>query len=519
CEDPYKFFTWTVTSGTIYPLGTPQQGILINGQFPGPQIDVVTNDNIVINVFNKLKQPFLITWNGIQHRRNSWEDGVLGTNCPIPPNGNFTYQFQAKDQIGSHFYFPSTSFHKAAGGFGGLAIASRPMIPVPYAPPAGEYTVLIGDWYNTGHKGLRKGLKKGMPLGKPHGVHINGIGGSSRTSFKVEPGKTYKLRISNVGLSTALNFQIEGHKLKLVEVEGSHTLQNEYDSLDIHVGQSYTVLITTDQPPKEYYIVASTRFSKRALVGVGLLSYINSQQPASGPLPQSPPKRIDWSMNQAKSIRWNLTASAARPNPQGSYLYGRINISRTIILDTTKVEIDNNKRYAINGVSYAIPDTPLKLADYFNISGVFEPNSMPDSPGSSQGILQTAVMSVDYRSFIEIVFHNTEKAMQSWHIDGYSFFVVGMDRGRWTPESRKGYNLFDAINRCTTQVYPRSWTAILLSMDNAGMWNVRSALWERQYLGQQFYMKIYGGTDPRDEHPISENTLMCGKAKGYGIKG
>ncbi|XBI11837.1 hypothetical protein VPH35_138812 [Triticum aestivum] len=30
------------------------QGILINMQFPGPQIDAVTNDNIVINVFNNL---------------------------------------------------------------------------------------------------------------------------------------------------------------------------------------------------------------------------------------------------------------------------------------------------------------------------------------------------------------------------------------------------------------------------------------------------------------------------------
>ena len=38
------------------------QGILINGQFPGPQINSVTNDNIVVNVFNNLDQSFLITW-------------------------------------------------------------------------------------------------------------------------------------------------------------------------------------------------------------------------------------------------------------------------------------------------------------------------------------------------------------------------------------------------------------------------------------------------------------------------
>jgi len=106
-DDPYRFFTWTVTYGDIYPLGVKQevralppcalcccvaalvdalfpreeasdyspafangrqlnvavmQGILINGQFPGPQIDAVTNDNIIVNVFNNLPVPFLLSW-------------------------------------------------------------------------------------------------------------------------------------------------------------------------------------------------------------------------------------------------------------------------------------------------------------------------------------------------------------------------------------------------------------------------------------------------------------------------
>ncbi|KAJ0085703.1 hypothetical protein Patl1_09446 [Pistacia atlantica] len=61
-DDPYRFFNWNVTYGDIYPLGVRQQGILINGQFPGPDIHSVTNDNLIINVFNSLKEPFLISW-------------------------------------------------------------------------------------------------------------------------------------------------------------------------------------------------------------------------------------------------------------------------------------------------------------------------------------------------------------------------------------------------------------------------------------------------------------------------
>ena len=115
-------------------------------------------------------------------------------------------------------------------------------------------------------------------------------------------GKTYLFRISNVGLSTSLNFRIQGHKLKLVEVEGSHTVQNIYDSLDVHVGQSVSVLVTLDQAPKDYYIVASTRFTGRVLTGTALLHYTNSQTPVSGPLPAGPTYHIHWYMKQARTF-------------------------------------------------------------------------------------------------------------------------------------------------------------------------------------------------------------------------
>lgn len=116
-EDPYLYFTWNVTYGTLSPFVIPQLVILINGQFPGPNINSTTNNNIVLNLFNYLDEPFLLSWNGIQQRKNSWMDGVPGTNCPILPGANFTYHFQVKDQIGSFFYYPSLGMHKAAGGF------------------------------------------------------------------------------------------------------------------------------------------------------------------------------------------------------------------------------------------------------------------------------------------------------------------------------------------------------------------------------------------------------------------
>ena len=78
---------------------------------------------------------------------------MAGTTCPIPPGANFTYIMQAKDQIGTYYYFPSLAFHKAAGG---IRVLSRPQITVPFPPPAADYTALIGDWYRGNHTVRRR---------------------------------------------------------------------------------------------------------------------------------------------------------------------------------------------------------------------------------------------------------------------------------------------------------------------------------------------------------------------------
>ncbi|KFK34458.1 hypothetical protein AALP_AA5G148000 [Arabis alpina] len=516
-EDPYRFFEWNITYGDIYPLGVRQQGILINGQFPGPDIHSVTNDNLIINVYNSLDEPFLLSWNGIQQRRNSFVDGVYGTTCPIPPGKNYTYILQVKDQIGSFYYFPSLAFHKAAGGFGGIRILSRPRIPVPFADPAGDYTVLIGDWYKSNHTDLRAQLDSGRKLPLPDGILINGRG--SGATLNVEQGKTYRLRISNVGLQDSLNFRIQDHKMQVVEVEGIHTLPTTFSSLDVHVGQSYSVLVTADQPAKDYYMVVSSRFTSAVLTTTGVLRYSNSAGGVSGPIPGGPTIQIDWSLNQARAIRTNLSASGPRPNPQGSYHYGMINTTRTIRLASSAGQVNGKQRYAVNSVSFNPADTPLKIADYFKIDGVFRVGSIQPQPTGGGIYLDTSVLQVDYRSFVEIVFENTEDIMQSWHLDGYSFWVVGMDGGQWSPDSRNGYNLRDAVARCTVQVYPSSWSAIYIALDNVGMWNIRSEFWARQYLGQQLYLRVYtASTSLRDEYPIPKNALLCGRASGRSTR-
>ncbi|KAL6349073.1 hypothetical protein AAG906_033729 [Vitis piasezkii] len=494
-EDPFVHFDFEVSYITASPLGVPQQVCYCyKWKVPGPVVNATTNNNVVVNVRNKLDENLLITWSGIQQRRSSWQDGVLGTNCPIPPKWNWTYQFQVKDQIGSFFYFPSLNFQRAAGGYGGFILNNRAIIPIPFATPDGDITIMIGDWYTKNHTDLRKTLNGGKELGMPNGVLINGKGpyrynttlvpeGIDYETIDVQPGKTYRIRVHNVGVSTSLNFRIQNHNLLLAETEGSYTVQQNYTSLDIHVGQSYSFLVTMDQNAStDYYIVASARFVNESLwkrvTGVAILRYSNSKGKASGPLPDPPNDEFDktFSMNQARSIRWNVSASGARPNPQGSFRYGSINVTDVYVLkNKPPVTIDGKMRTTLSGISFVNPTTPIRLADQFKVKGVYK----LDFPKP--------------------------------HLLDHLGWKHLMDYGEWTENSRGTYNKWDGIARSTTQVFPGAWTAILISLDNVGVWNLRAENLDSWHLGQETYVRVVNPeATNKTELPMPDNALFCG---------
>ncbi|CAA2965970.1 monocopper oxidase SKU5 [Olea europaea subsp. europaea] len=61
-EDPSFSYEFEVSYITASPLGVPQQVIAINGKFPGPTINVTTNNYVVVNVRNKLDEDLLMHW-------------------------------------------------------------------------------------------------------------------------------------------------------------------------------------------------------------------------------------------------------------------------------------------------------------------------------------------------------------------------------------------------------------------------------------------------------------------------
>lgn len=72
------------------------------------------------------------------------------------------------------------------------------------------------------------------------------------------------------------------------------------------------------------------------------------------------------------------------------------------------------------------------------------------------------------------------------------------------------------------QVFPGAWTAVLISLDNVGIWNIRAENLDTWYLGQETYVKVVNPEPTnKTELPIPENALFCGalsKLQKYGLQ-
>ena len=127
-----KTLTLTASPSSIQvgPDGTqPTQLWCFNGQFPGPEIRVRQGDRLRVRFVNQLPQPSSIHWHGIRLPNNM--DGVPGlTQDPVPPGGEFIYEFDCPD-AGTFWYHPhfNSAEQLGRGLIGALVVEEQ-------APPA-----------------------------------------------------------------------------------------------------------------------------------------------------------------------------------------------------------------------------------------------------------------------------------------------------------------------------------------------------------------------------------------------
>ncbi|KAJ1308206.1 hypothetical protein OPQ81_003921 [Rhizoctonia solani] len=124
--------TLELTYGTNNADGTTRESWLINGQTPGPHLVWDEGDDISVKVINKGHEDVTIHWHGIEQVGTPWSDGVPGlTQWPIPPQGDFVYNFTVK-QAGFQWYHSHYKMQLDDGLKGTIYIRPNPNKPKPF---------------------------------------------------------------------------------------------------------------------------------------------------------------------------------------------------------------------------------------------------------------------------------------------------------------------------------------------------------------------------------------------------
>ncbi|SPO07734.1 related to laccase precursor [Cephalotrichum gorgonifer] len=107
------------------PDGFERDMILVNGQFPGPLLEITEGDDVEVLVHNKLPYNTTIHYHGIEMHNTPWSDGVPGlTQRQIQPGSSFTYRWTAT-QYGSYWYHAHQRGQINDGLYGPIIIHPR----------------------------------------------------------------------------------------------------------------------------------------------------------------------------------------------------------------------------------------------------------------------------------------------------------------------------------------------------------------------------------------------------------
>ncbi|XP_034569620.1 laccase-15 isoform X2 [Setaria viridis] len=291
--------TFVVSQVKMTHLCKETLATVVNGQLPGPAIDVTEGDSVTVHVVNKSPHNITIHWHGVKQWLNCWADGVpMITQLPIQPNQNFTYRFHVIGQEGTLWWHAHVPFLRASV-HGALIIRPRNgASSYPFPKPDREVPIIIADYWQLDLAQAARRMMHGYMYIFSNASTINGkLGDLFNCSgvpednyvLDVVPGTTYLLRIINAALFAEFYLKIAGHKFTVVGADASYVSPYTTDVIAIAPGETVDALLVADAPPGRYYMVAlpnqaplpetqTPQYTTR-----GIMQYSNSHSSADGP--------------------------------------------------------------------------------------------------------------------------------------------------------------------------------------------------------------------------------------------
>ncbi|KAF5010917.1 hypothetical protein FDECE_2945 [Fusarium decemcellulare] len=241
---------WLEISEVVIALdGVERFAQAINGTIPGI---------VVVHLTSNLEHSTngsSFHFHGTHQNYTNPQDGVVAiTQCPTAPGSSVTYKWRAT-QYGTSWYHSHFGLQTYDGVYGGLII---------HGPASANYdedmgTIMISDWsHRTANQLLPEVQRKGpatMDNVLINGTNVFGNDGEEdqvgeRFSMNFEEGKTYRLRLINVGIDTLYKFSIDHHTLKVIAVDFVSIKPYETDHVSLAIGERMDILVTANQASK-----------------------------------------------------------------------------------------------------------------------------------------------------------------------------------------------------------------------------------------------------------------------------
>ncbi|KAH9662097.1 Laccase-3 [Citrus sinensis] len=483
--------------------------VTVNGQFPGPTLQVRNGDTLVIRAINRARYNVTLHWHGVRQTRNPWADGPeYVTQCPIQPGRSYTYRFTIEDQEGTLWWHAHSRWLRATV-YGALIVYPRMGSPYPFPMPKKEIPILIGEWWDRDPMDvLRQALFTGGAPNISDALTINGQPGdlyrcSSKETvrFPVEAGETILLRIINSAMNQEHFFGVANHKLTVVGVDTSYTKPFSTSVIMIAPGQTTNVLLTADQPPARYYMAAHAYNTANAAFDntttTAILEYKSApfngkkgKSRSSAPIFPILPGFNDTATATAFTARIKSLHQVQVPTVIDENLFftvglGLINCSNP---NSPRCQGPNGTRFAasINNISFVFPRRNSLMQAYIQGQpGIFTTDFPPVPPiifdytgNVSRGLWQprkrTKLYKLKFGSRVQIVFQDTSIVSvedHPMHLHGHEFYVVGSGLGNFNPSTDTAkFNLIDPPRRNTIGTPPGGWVAVRFVAENPGIW-------------------------------------------------
>ncbi|XP_039129384.1 LOW QUALITY PROTEIN: laccase-3-like [Dioscorea cayenensis subsp. rotundata] len=501
------YHNFNIQATPVKRLCKTQKIITVNGQYPGPTLEVRNGDTLIINVVNNVKYNITIHWHGVRQMRTPWADGPsYVTQCPIMPGGSYTYRFTIQDQEGTLWWHAHASWLRATV-YGALIILPKEGSSYPFLKPHKEVPIIIGEWWNTNPLNvLRRSMITGAAPNISDAFTINGQPGdlyncsSNKETFKipVAAGETVLLRFINAAMNIENYIAIAGHKMTVVAADASYTKPFTTTVMMMGPGQTTDVLVTMDQQPGRYYIAARAYASAQGVTfdnttTTAIIEY--NDYPSTGgqvPSPSLPnlPAFNDNSPATDFSAGIRSPSRVKLPEPVNEHLFFTVGLGLFNCKPNQICGGPNGSRFgaSMNNVSFVLPKRLSLLQAYYLSAPKVYTTDFPAYPpvqfdytgnnisrALSQPVRGTKVYKLKYGSVVQLVLQGTNIANAAenhpMHLHGYHFYVLAQGFGNFNAATDTAkFNLVDPPLRNTVGVPVNGWAVIRFVADNPGVW-------------------------------------------------